>query len=772
MAPGLATAANSPIGAARTVEKLSGNGWALDASGRWIYLSHDLQLALAKTPEDLNAWWSEGEGAWKQLVHPDDYERVAGEWRHCLRSGYPFDSEFRIRRRTGFGWVRSSGRSILDDSGDIVGWYGTSLDIDSDRKTVDALHDRELELSLLVDSVPSHLWRLTPEGEPSFFNKRMIDYLGRDVSDIQIPGLSRLDAMIEMAIHPEDAEEFGGALNQSLVTGESFFMRYRLRRHDGVYRWMSSRAESVRDHDGRIVQWYGLCHDVNDQVATEEALRRSEWHLQRLIDALPVHICSWTAAGELSYVSKRFLEEAGLSKASFSEFAKAALDLIHPDDVAQVRGQALQCIQKGDAFSMRYRRRRKDGTFRWTADRFEPLRGTNGTIVEWYGLSVDVDEEMRIQQSLRESEHSLHQLVETLPALIYCLAPDGRPIYRSQKLSEYLGFRIEEDAETGKSLHATLEAIIHPEDLPAVKRKYSQSLPTGKPYAMRHRMRRFDGEYRWMETRALAMYNAEGEIVQWNGVCLDIDDWLRAQEELRLAQRNLARASQAASLAELTASIAHEIGQPLAAMISSSDACQRWLNAEPPNMERAQKALDRVVRSANTATDVVNRIRALFKHSDDSRRVNAFGNVVTEARDLMAEEALRRGVRINSRIDSDLPPLFFDHIQIQQVLVNLIRNAMEAMDAAPDRRLLQLRVRRDEDWVHTEIADNGPGIDNPDRIFEPFFTTKGQGMGMGLAICRSILESHGGRIWVEKNDPNGAKFVFSLPVKAEAARAS
>lgn len=245
--------------------------------------------------------------------------------------------------------------------------------------------------------------------------------------------------------------------------------------------------------------------------------------------------------------------------------------------------------------------------------------------------------------------------------------------------------------------------------------------------------------------------------------------WLRAQEELRVAQRNLARASEAASMAELTASIAHEIGQPLAGMVSSSEACQQWLSADPPNLERAQKSIERVVLSAKTATEVVRRVRALFKHTADARRTEAFEAVAEEARDMMAEEASRRGVRLESRIERDLPPLFFDPIQIQQVFVNLIQNALEAMDVAQDCAMLQLSVRRDSERIYTEISDTGPGVEDPDRIFEPFYTTKGQGMGMGLAICRSTIEAHGGKLWVEKNVPTGAKFIFDLPVERQAA---
>jgi C4-dicarboxylate-specific signal transduction histidine kinase len=283
---------------------------------------------------------------------------------------------------------------------------------------------------------------------------------------------------------------------------------------------------------------------------------------------------------------------------------------------------------------------------------------------------------------------------------------------------------------------------------------------------LQHRLRRFDGEYRWVETRTAAMRNAEGAIVQWNGVCLDIEDQVRAQEELRLAQERLARASQAASLAELSASIAHEVNQPLAAVVANSHACQRWLTADPPNIERAQKTVERIIRDANSAADVVSRIRALFRQSVEARNHTMLGTVITEVRDLMMEDASRHGVRMNVAVESDLPLVACDRVQIQQVLINLIRNGLEAMDSTTDARVLEVRSCRLGGEVQIEISDSGRGIEFPEKVFEPFFTTKGSGMGMGLAICRSIVESHGGRLWAQNHEPHGATFVFTLPVEA------
>ena len=238
--------------------------------------------------------------------------------------------------------------------------------IDEQQRIEAELRDRERELSQLVDMVPSHLWRLTPDGEPVFFNKRMVDFLGLDVMDTNRPGMTRLEAMIEAAIHRDDAIEFGKALRQCLVTGDRFSMRYRLRRADGVYRWMSTRAEPMRDRVGQIVQWYGLCHDIDDQMHAEEALRKSERQLQQLVDVVPVAISRLTPDGEPTFFNKRMIEYFGLGladtgKPGMSRIRDAIALLVHPDDKASLAEALHHSFVTGDSFSMRYRLRRSEG---------------------------------------------------------------------------------------------------------------------------------------------------------------------------------------------------------------------------------------------------------------------------------------------------------------------------------------------------------------------------------------------------------------------------
>jgi len=887
-----------PLQSAKVVESLFGNGWAFDPAGRWIFLHPFAQKSLGVTLDDLNASLKEGHTAWKRLLHPEDYDRVAAEWRRCLETGDDFNIEFRFRRATGlYAWARTAARSSRDSQGRITGWYGIALDNDVYKKTVEALRGRERELSQLVDMVPSHLWRLAPDGEPIFFNKRMVDFLGFDAAGTERPNGRGIEALID-AVHPDDTAEFREKLERCLATGEPFAMRYRLRRVDGIYRWMSSGAVPMRGADGQIVQWYGLCHDIDDQMYAEEGLKRSERELQQLVDALPIHIWSWTPDGKLAYVNKRSLEDLGISGAHFEDVTKVAQERVHPEDAPEVLRKSVECLRTGAPFVMRYRRRWKDGNYRWIEGRCDPLRDQDGAIVRWYQVSIDIDDQMRAEeklrnskrqleqmisaipvnvlsfdpsgkitytskrylemvgsplahiqdfdalakdlahpedfptmhrkaahgfatgepfvnrfrrrdihgvyrwiearaqplrdedgaivqwyiasidledevralQALRESERSLRQLVETLPAMIYCATPDGEPTYRSQLLREFLGFDVDYMDGSGNSrLESTLNFVIHPDDLARINEKYAHSLSTGEQYAARHRLRRFDGKWRWVETRATPLRDSEGHIVQWNGVCLDIDGEVRTQEELRLAQEKMARASQAASLAELSASIAHEVNQPLAAVVANSHACQRWLTIEPPNLERAQRTVERIIRDANAAADVVNRIRALFKRSMEVRSSTAVGEIIMDACGLMAEEAQRRSVRVDVDMAADIPPLALDRVQIQQVLINLMRNGMEAMESSADTRTLGVRAGKNGNVVQIEVSDRGRGVENPEKIFEPFFTTKESGMGMGLAICRSIVESHGGKLLVEDNDDGGATFVFTLPIGASSA---
>jgi C4-dicarboxylate-specific signal transduction histidine kinase len=288
---------------------------------------------------------------------------------------------------------------------------------------------------------------------------------------------------------------------------------------------------------------------------------------------------------------------------------------------------------------------------------------------------------------------------------------------------------------------------------------------------MDERLRRHDGVYHWFHFRASPRFDADGQLIRWYGLLTDIDDLKRADEALRVTQARLSRATHLATVSELSASIAHEINQPLAAIVSNGHACHRWLSCDPPNVDRALLSAERIVRDGNSSAEVIRRMRSLFSHAPLLEALLSMNSVIEEVCNLLAEEFRISGVTLRTDLPDNLPLVSVDRVQILQVIANLARNGIEAMEGVTGRsRELLISARRDDHEVTVHVTDRGPGIGDAPTLFEPFYTTKSTGMGMGLAICRSIVEAHGGRIWAINATPHGATFAFSLRIAATLPR--
>jgi PAS domain S-box-containing protein len=535
-----------------------------------------------------------------------------------------------------------------------------------------------------------------------------------------------------------------------------------LRGRDGTYRWLRTVAQPVLDQSGRLTGWSGAGIDIEDQKRAEEALRSSERRLRAILESFPAQVVVLTAQGRLEYVNPRVLQYIGIA---FDEFASAGgTEHIHPDDVELVRAIWSRSTQDGTAYQATYRIRRFDGLYRWHETRVEPRRDAHGTIVAWYGLLVDVDERKQAEDALREREGQLRLQIERIPAMTIAMSAEGRVSYLSQRLARFLGIRASEVASFD------LGASVHADDHPEFEHGLRHALHAGEPFVHEHRRLRADGVPRWMSMHLEPTRDASGRVVQWYGVMLDVDDMKKLDEALESARTRLARATQVATLAELSAAVAHEINQPLTAIVAHGHACLRWLSAEPPNLQRARLTMDRIVRDGYSAVDVVTHTRALFSKAAPSTAPLNFNELIAEVHRLMREEISLHGATLKVASIVGLPAVFADRVQIQQVLVNLIRNALEAMlDTPPAGRILSIRVARTgANDVQIEVADRGSGFASHDRPFEPFYTTKRSGMGVGLAICRSIIEANEGRIWATRNPDRGATVCFTLPLTMSA----
>ncbi len=378
------------------------------------------------------------------------------------------------------------------------------------------------------------------------------------------------------------------------------------------------------------------------------------------------------------------------------------------------------------------------------------------------GFIRDISGRKQAEEALRASERDLSLIIETIPGMVWCAAPDGELNYLNQRILAYTG------TSAGAWSQLGWKSLLHPDDAEPTTQAWSRAVTTGQPLAVQCRLCRFDGVYRWFQLLGQAARDSEGPVARWYGLLIDIDDRKNIEEALRSSQARLSRAIQTATVGEFAAAIAHEINQPLAAVVTNGQACLRWLAAQPPGMVQAREAVERIVRDGKEAGEVVRRIRTLFKQAAVEKIELDLNEVIGEVLHLLNGESTRRRVTVETDLGPDLAPVAGDRVQLQQVLFNLLLNGIEAMDSVVDRprKLFICSKRPNPETVLVEVRDSGIGMKDPDRIFEAFFTTKDNGMGMGLVICRSIIDAHRGRLWAASREGSGTTFSFTLPVRA------
>jgi PAS domain S-box-containing protein len=376
---------------------------------------------------------------------------------------------------------------------------------------------------------------------------------------------------------------------------------------------------------------------------------------------------------------------------------------------------------------------------------------------------TDIDELKRAETAARKAERALSQILDSIPAMVFTTKATGELEWVNHNILNYFG-RTLEDLQAWQ-----LSDSVHPDDLAHTIAEWRAGAQSGKPYEFEQRLRRADGAYRWFEFRAAPQHDDGGTLLRWHGLVTDIHEQKVAQADMRSLHARLAQASQLATVSQLAAAVAHEVSQPLAAVVANGHACQRWLAADPPNLERARLSVERIVRDSNSAVHVINRVRSLFRHSPPVTSVLNLNEVIEESLRLIADDVLERRVSLELRLKRDLPEVAADRVQMQQLIVNLAKNGIEAMADVSSEKSLLLRSLELNEEVIVEVSDVGAGLADGAAVFEPFYTTKSSGMGMGLSICKSIVEAHGGRLEAAPNPERGATFRFALPASRREA---
>jgi PAS domain S-box-containing protein len=489
--------------------------------------------------------------------------------------------------------------------------------------------------------------------------------------------------------------------------------------------------------------------------------------LQATLNVIPAYTWYATPSGGLAFVNNHTADYLGLPKDHPLRFGIDIgaqwddwVSMLHPDDQEEARKYWSNCLRTGETGEYSYRVRSGQGDYRWFLTRFEPLRASDGTLLLWVGATLDIEELMRAQEALRESERSSRSAIDGIAGLVAILSPDGEVETVNRPLFEYFGRSLEELKNWGTS------DAVHPEDLPRVLELNERGLASGLPFNFELRLRRFDGEYRWFDTRVVPIRDDSGRIERWYNLLMDIEDRSRALAQLEQMQSDFAHMNRVSMMGELAASLSHEITQPIASARNNARAAQNFLDMQPPDLSEVREALSCVVGDTDRAGDIIDRIRDHIKKASPRKEHFDLNEAIDEVIVLGRSAIIKNGVSVQTRLSERLFPVHGDRVQLQQVVLNLILNAAEAMGSVEaEQRDLLISTEQHHSGVLVAVHDSGPGIhpEHFERVFNSFYTTKPSGTGMGLSICRSIVDAHGGRLWAEANEPRGTIFQFTLP---------
>jgi PAS domain S-box-containing protein len=728
------------------VEAIPALVWKAGPDGNIEYVNQRVLEYLGASLGEVIGW------GWMDKIHPDDVAFKVTTWLGNLEAGNSHDTTCRFRGADGrYRWFEVRGEPLRAGDGAAVGWYGVLIDIDDRINAAEALRDSEYRLRQIIDTVPGLLWSNGPDGEPTHVSQRMLDYSGMRFEDFKHRGW-------EAFVHPDDFPEVAKSFAHAIQSGTSYHGAMRLRRADGDFRWHHARCEPLRDPQGRVIQWYGLCVD------TDEA------QLQAILNVLPAY--TWYAApsGGLTFVNKRTADYLGIPKDHplrlgidvGTEYG-AHIPFLHPDDQEGSRTAWPANMRMGEASEFSFRVRNAQGDYRWFLSRAEPLRASDGTLLMWVGVNLDIEELKRAEQALRESEAKFRDFAESASDWLWEIGPD----YKFTMLTENAF-----GSNAADRIGATCwDRALDLDTEPGKWRLIRATLESRKPF------RDFvycsvggNGSPMYVKVSGKPVFDVNGEFRGYRGAGADVTTTVRAQKEqerLRQLESDIAQMNRLSVMGELAASLAHETTQPIAAARNNARAALNFLDKKPPDLGEVREALSCVVGDADRAGSIIDRIRDHIKKAPPLKhRVDlneAINEVIVLARTAIADN----GVFVQTRLTEGLVPVEGDRVQIQQVILNLILNATEAMGAVDEgtRELLISAEQSRTNGVLVMVRDSGPGIDpeHRERVFDAFYTTKSSGVGMGLSISRSIIDAHGGRLWADANVPRGAVFQFTLP---------
>lgn len=659
----------------------------------------------------------------------------------------------------------------------------------------------ELNLRLLVDSIPAPVAVMTPSGEVESVNKPTLEYFGKTFEDLRKWGTSD-------AVHPDDLPEAIETWMRAIQSSQPYDVKQRLRRFDGVYRWFEVRGFPLRGSDGRILNWCVLLTDIDDQQRAEEALRRSEAHLSQAQRLAHVGSWAWKVAGKKTvYLSEEWYRIYGFDPKAGMPTWEERLQRVHPDDRAKWQTAIHRASEEKSDYDLEFRILLPDGAVRYVHSVGQPVFALSGELVQFVGVSMDVTERKQADEALRlivvgtaatTGKDFFQSLVKHMAQVLraryaFVTTCDDQKhartlaFWKGDGFGENFDFDIT-DTPCARVLRGEVCQYRHALQGLFPRDKLLADWPVesylGVPMLDRTNRvighlailddKPMDADARAIDLLKIFASRAAAELNRQKAE-EGLQAALHERERMREELARLAHLNRVSTMGELAASLAHEIKQPISAAMTDARTCSRWLTRDQPDLAEADAAASRVVKDVARASEIIVRVTSLFKKDSLRHEEVDINELIQEMIALLRGEASRHSILIHSDVSLDLPPIMADRVQLQQVFMNLMLNGIEAMKNMNTPGKLTVRSQRDDSGqLLISVMDTGIGVpaEKMEQIFIPFFTSKPEGTGMGLSISRSIIESHGGRLWAVSNPESGSIFHFTLPIESTAHQAA
>lgn len=733
--------------------------WRANVDGSIDYVSERFVEFVQYDRGRMTGW------GWTEIIHPEDRQKTIDAWAkaRALQASFSVDFKIKIGLTDEYRWIRSEASPHFDESGNIRKYYGTWTDIHERILAEEARKASEQRFKAVVNSAPVLVWIAGKNEARTWFNDAWLEFTGEEMKASTGHGWMR-------KVHSEDLEKYLETYKRHFETQTPFQLEYRLRFHDGSYRWISARGVPIFKDSGEFDGFIGACLDIHETKRLTEAVKTSEAHFRTLVDKSPAVMWITNKDAECTYLSQQWYEITG--RTPELDLGFGWVENCHPDDKESAAKAFFSAIESKEKISIRYRLRQRDGTYRWAVDSGLPLRADDGEFLGYIGTVIDIDDQVQSEEQFADLRDRFSRSVEATDLGVwYCDLPFDELIW-SKEVKKH--FFLDADAFVTMD---TFYAHIHVDDRDRTRAAIEHSIENHSPYDIRYRTidPKDVSKLNWIRAIGWTDYDKSGKPIRFDGITLNVTREHRAQQELRQAKQEAENASE--SKTRFLANMSHEIRTPLSAIIGFGDLLRAHVNQDV----EANEFIERIFRNATLLSRLIDDLLDLSKIEADKIEIEIadveIDSLIEDVFSTMSLRADMKGVRIDLNWRTPKPNrIQTDSVRFGQILTNVIGNAIKFTE----KGTVKVDLAVEDSRLIVRVEDTGIGLTSQQqaRIFEPFMqadasvTRKYGGTGLGLALSKRLAKHLGGDLSLDRSLPGeGSVFKIEIPLSLRTTNA-